>query len=272
MKKTRAASKTGATLDTVRALALALPGVEESTSYGTPAFKAGGKLFARLHQDGESLVVFVEPDARDLLMRSDPATYFITDHYVGHPMVLVRLARVEHGALAVLLEEAWRMRAPTRLVTGGASEKVAPVRPAKKAPPARAKKPAATPADALARVQALCLALPGAAENVKHGRPCFEVRGKTFVMFMDNHHGDGRLAVWCKAPPGAQGTMVESEPRRFFVPPYLGPSGWIGARLEADVVDWSAVAACVEEGYRMSAPKVRAAPKTRTAPKKPPRR
>jgi hypothetical protein len=80
------------------------------------------------------------------------------------------------------------------------------------------------------------------------------VRGKTFAMFLDNHHGDGRVALWCKAPPGAQAEIVAADPRRFFVPPYVGPRGWIGARLDLDP-DWGAVAACVEDSYRMTAPK-----------------
>lgn len=128
-----------------------------------------------------------------------------------------------------------------------------------KSAPAPARRPkrslaVTTPDEALTRVRALCLAFPETAEVEKHGRPCFAVRGKTFVMFLDNHHDDGRLAIWCKAPPGARGMLVESDPARFFVPPYVGPSGWIGARLEAGA-NWGAVAACIEESYRMAAPK-----------------
>lgn len=140
--------------------------------------------------------------------------------------------------------------------------------PAKKpAPaPAPAKKPrphaSAAPKDAFARVRSICLALSEVAEVEKHSRPCFAVRGKTFVMFMDNHHGDGRVAIWCKAPPGAQEMLVESDPARFFVPPYVGPSGWVGARVDGKV-DWGMIAACVEEGYQMAAPKPRAAKRGR---------
>ena len=111
-----------------------------------------------------------------------------------------------------------------------------------------------TPAEALARLRSICLAFPEAAEGLNHSNPCFEVRGRSFVMFLDNHHGDGRLAIWCKAPPGAQSMLVESDPSRFFVPPYVGPRGWIGLRLDVGI-DWSAVAACAEESYRMTAPK-----------------
>lgn len=103
------------TFDTVRQLALALPGVEEGTSYGTPAFKVGGKLLARFHQDGESLVIKTEYAAREVLMGANPKTFYITDHYRCWPWMLVRIASVDPDELRGLLEEAWRSTAPKRL-------------------------------------------------------------------------------------------------------------------------------------------------------------
>lgn len=112
--------------------------------------------------------------------------------------------------------------------------------------------PLKTPLD---RIRALCLALPGAYEKIGHNRPVFHVqRGKSFVMFMDNHHNDGRLAIWCNASEGAQDVLVHSRPERFFVPPYVGHRGWIGMRLEGDV-DWGEVAAVIEDAWRTAAPK-----------------
>lgn len=105
------------TFDTVRQLALALPGVEEGTSYGTPAFKVGGKLLARFHQDGESLVVKVEYAAREVLMGANPKTFYITDHYRCWPWILVRIASVDTDELRGLLEDAWRNTAPKRMVS-----------------------------------------------------------------------------------------------------------------------------------------------------------
>lgn len=102
--------------DDVRRLSLALPEVEEGTSYGTPALKVRGKLLARLKEDGETLVVRCGDDERDYRMQADPDTFFITDHYRGYPAVLVRLARVEEDDFRDLLEEAWRFNAPKRLV------------------------------------------------------------------------------------------------------------------------------------------------------------
>jgi hypothetical protein len=249
--KKKTTKKAGLGFDDVRALGLAMPGVEEGTSYGTPALKATGKLIARLREDGETLVVRIEDDARDLLLRSDPETFFMTDHYVGHPWVLVRLPRVERAALATLLEEAVRLVTPKR----GARSKPQPVKvkPATPSPPV-ARRGGKVATLALSRVRGICLALPDTTEQVSHGAPVWQARGKTFAMFADNHHGDGRVALWIKAPPGAQAMLVGADARRFFVPPYVGPRGWVGARLDLEP-DWDAVAVCLEDGWRMAAPK-----------------
>lgn len=109
--------------------------------------------------------------------------------------------------------------------------------------------------DALERMRALCLAFPETNERPSHGAPTFFVRDKkTFVMFLDDHHGDGRLAIWCAAGPGVQATLVDEEPERFFVPPYVGHRGWLGVRLDIDP-DWDELAGIVEDAYRLIAPK-----------------
>ncbi|HEX3549878.1 MAG TPA: MmcQ/YjbR family DNA-binding protein [Candidatus Elarobacter sp.] len=106
----------------------------------------------------------------------------------------------------------------------------------------------------LDRVRRLCLALPEATERESHGSPTFFVRAKpSFVSFVDDHHGDGRLAIWCAAPPGAQDVLLAADPDRFFRPPYVGTRGWIGMRLDGDP-DWAHVAAVVDEAYRTVAP------------------
>jgi hypothetical protein len=104
------------TFDGVRALAFALPETEEGLSYGTPAFRVKGKLFARLRDDEELLVVKVGFGEREALMAEDPVTFSITPHYQNAPMVLVRLATVDPEHLRELLTEAWRSVAPKRLV------------------------------------------------------------------------------------------------------------------------------------------------------------
>ena len=108
--------------ETVRELAQALPEAEESTSYGTLAFKVAGKLFVRLHQDGESIVVRIEPAERAMRMQADPSAFYITDHYAAHPWMLVRLTHVHRDDLADILKESWRLRAPMRVLAKYDSE------------------------------------------------------------------------------------------------------------------------------------------------------
>src|SRR6204780_5013560 len=101
------AANVPAAFEGVRRIALALDNVEEGTSYGTPAFKVGGELFVRMHQDGESLVVRTDFEQREELMASDPETYYITDHYLNYEWVLVSLSRVQPDALRDLMGRAW---------------------------------------------------------------------------------------------------------------------------------------------------------------------
>lgn len=108
----------------------------------------------------------------------------------------------------------------------------------------------------LDRLREVCLALPETSERLSHGSPTFFIRGKrTFVMYLDDHHGDGILGIWCAAPAGVQKDLVDTEPDRFFVPPYVGHRGWLGVRLDHDV-DWDEVAGIVTDAYCCVAPKV----------------
>lgn len=109
--------------------------------------------------------------------------------------------------------------------------------------------------DPLARLRKICLALPEAEEFVSHGEAAFRIKKqRVFAMFANHHHDDGRIAVWLKAAPGAQEMLIESQPDRFFRPPYVGPSGWVGVLLDART-DWAMVGELVEEGWRLIAPK-----------------
>jgi hypothetical protein len=105
------------TFETVREIARSLPGAVEGTSYGTPAFRVGKILFVRKHQDGESLVVKMDFDERAVRIRADPETFYITDHYLKYPWVLVRLATVDRDDLEDVITEAWRQCAPDRPVS-----------------------------------------------------------------------------------------------------------------------------------------------------------
>ena len=102
------ASRKGVTFDCVREIAQTLSGAMESTSYGTPAFKVKGKLFARQHQDGESLVIGVDFEEREEMMVVAPEKFYITDHYLNYPWTLVRMSQVNRDELCDLLMGSWR--------------------------------------------------------------------------------------------------------------------------------------------------------------------
>ena len=107
----------------------------------------------------------------------------------------------------------------------------------------------------LARLRAICLALPEANEKLSHGEPTwFAGKGKVFAMLDDHHHGSPHVSVWLPAGLGAQEALVESDPKRFFRPPYVGASGWVGVVLDTDP-DWSQVAWLVEQAFRLVAGK-----------------
>lgn len=108
----------------------------------------------------------------------------------------------------------------------------------------------------ITRLRKLCLSLPEAVEVEAWREPTFRVNKKLFAMYAapNNHHGGGRPAVWCKAAPGNQGLMVRAAPERFFVPPYVGPSGWVGVYLDG-MVDWAELKELLTDSYRLIAPK-----------------
>jgi hypothetical protein len=99
----------GVSFTDVSKLGRALPGVIEGTSYGTPALKVGGKLLVRLKEDGETLVLRMDFVNRDLLLRAEPDLFFLTDHYLNYPSILLRLTRVSKPRLKELLEDSWRL-------------------------------------------------------------------------------------------------------------------------------------------------------------------
>ena len=122
-------------------------------------------------------------------------------------------------------------------------------------------KPAGDPDKVLALLRKVCLSLPDTEEKIAWGESTFRVHGKLFAMFSNNHHGDGRIAVWCNAPPGAQQDLVAADPKHFFVPPYVGVGGWIGINLNTKLPN-GALAALLEQAYRTTEEK-RAAAKRR---------
>ena len=108
--------------------------------------------------------------------------------------------------------------------------------------------------EVLDRIRTICAALPETSERLSHGHPAFFIREKrSFAMVLDDHHGDGRFAIWCAAAPGTQELLVDADPEKFFRPPYVGHRGWIGVRLDRGL-DWDEIAGILEDAYAEVAP------------------
>jgi hypothetical protein len=107
----------------------------------------------------------------------------------------------------------------------------------------------------LDRVRALAEALPEVEVEEEGRHAGFSVRGKRFAWYLEDHHGDGRIAINAKAPPGVNGELADRDPERFFIPPYLGPRGWAGMWLDTPDVDWDEAERLLVEAYRLTAPK-----------------
>ena len=107
----------------------------------------------------------------------------------------------------------------------------------------------------LVRLTEICLALPETTRQSMGSHAGFQVRKKTFAYFLDNHHGDGIVAVTCKTALGENAERAAADPARFYLPAYLAPKGWVALRLDVGTIDWDEVAELVTESYRLIAPK-----------------
>jgi predicted DNA-binding protein (MmcQ/YjbR family) len=108
---------------------------------------------------------------------------------------------------------------------------------------------------AIKRLREVCLKLPEVFEKEAWGECTFRVTGGSMFAMTDcDHHGSGHIAVWVKAPAMVQEILVNSDAKRFFVPPYMGPKGWVGVRIDYKV-KWDEVAGILKDGYEMSLPK-----------------
>jgi hypothetical protein len=107
----------------------------------------------------------------------------------------------------------------------------------------------------LARLTKICLALPEAVRTDSGDHAAFLARKRTFAYFLNNHHGDGIVAVACKVLRGDNTELVRTQPDRFYLPAYIASRGWVGLRLDTRAVDWDEVAELVTGSYRLTAPK-----------------
>lgn len=107
----------------------------------------------------------------------------------------------------------------------------------------------------LEKLAKVCMALPGAAKEEMHGHVAFRVGKKTFAYYLNDHHGDGIVSVCCKVLAGDNERLIEASPRKFYMPAYIGPRGWVALRLDRATVDWSEAQELVRGSYEQTAPK-----------------
>ncbi len=105
------------------------------------------------------------------------------------------------------------------------------------------------------KIRTLCLSFPGTSERISHGTPTFFINDKlSFVQYWVDHHGDGKIALWCSAASGVQALLIEATPEVYFRPAYVGHLGWVGVRLDRDAT-WAEISGMIEEAYLNRAPK-----------------
>ena len=107
----------------------------------------------------------------------------------------------------------------------------------------------------LVRVTKICLALPEAVRMLMGDHASFGVRGKKFAYYLDDHHGDGIVAVCFRTESGQNTVLLAADTKRFYSPAYIGPRGWVGLRLDVGEIDWHEVADFLTDSYRLAAPK-----------------
>jgi hypothetical protein len=107
----------------------------------------------------------------------------------------------------------------------------------------------------LKRLTTLALALPEASRELMGSHASFRVRKKVFAYFLDSHHGDGIVAVTCKVLPGENAALAKAQPKRYYLPSYIGPRGWVALRLDLPKIDWSEVRELLLTSYLLTAPK-----------------
>ncbi len=107
----------------------------------------------------------------------------------------------------------------------------------------------------LTRVTKLALAFPEATRRIQGDHAAFLIRKKTFAYFLDNHHGDGIVAVTCKVMPAENAALVAAQKNRFYLPAYIGPKGWVALRLDIGEIDWDEVSDLLTASYLLIAPK-----------------
>jgi hypothetical protein len=242
----------------VREICLRFPAAEEKLSHGAPSFHVRGKMFLMFvddhHEDGRVAVwCKAELPEQRRLVASNPARFFVPPYVgvKGWVGVIVDPARADWIELSILVEHGWSSIAPAKVLKEGHVTSGKPLPPA--AP--RVTTDAKVARDALEKLTAICLALPGASREREARHASYRVGKKVFAYFLDNHHGDGNVAACVKGDKREHARAIAKDPTSFYLPAYVGPRGYLGIRLQAKRVDWKDVTARVTAAYEIVAPK-----------------
>lgn len=241
----------------LRALCLGFPGADEKLSHGMPSFHVRGKMFTQFVDNDYydiPLSAWVKStlDKQRELVADEPNHYY-TPKYVG-PAGWVGVSlwpSPDWITLTLLVEEAWLAVVPPKVATGEA----APPKAVKRAPVTRVTTDEKLARAALARLGKICSGLPEVACEAESKHATFRVRKKPFVYFLDNHHGDGIISACVKGEPKANTKLIASDPKRFYLPAYIGRSGFLGIRLDVKRVDWKDLETRVQKAWQLQAPK-----------------
>ncbi len=264
-----------AAFERVRAICLRFAGADVKLSHGAPAFNVKGKGFATFARGGygearPALWIKSTHDDQRRLVAQDSARYFVPPYVGVSGWVAVRLDPAlgpvgpNDVDLAILVENGWSAIVPKSLAAG--------------APRAAVKTSFQLPmtdegaaAAALARLRKLAEAFPDVATEVDARHATFRVNGKAFVYFFDNHHGDEIIAACVRVPLPELAREIAASPKRYYLPQYIGPKGWLGIRLNASnaKADWTDVAARIARSHALVlAPKKAAKKAAKTARRK----
>ena len=209
----------------------AMPAAEEGISYQIPAFKLNGRpaLFFACWKEHYSL-------------------YPATEHLVTTLKKELAPYKLSKGTIRFPLSEPIPVKLIERIVKVRAKEV------AERDKPKRIKGGSKAPETQLERVRRICNTMPSAFEKISHGAPTFFVQKDkgVFVMFHDNHHNDGHLAVWVPAPSGLQTELISEAPATYFKPPYVGSSGWIG--IELNQINDEILSVHIRQAWKLSSP------------------
>lgn len=239
----------------LREICLGFPGGDEKLSHGMPSFHVRGKMFTHF-VDNDYYPAAVSAWVKSTLakqkelVKSAPDQYFVPKYVGPAGWIGVSLDPkvVDWVTLTMLVEEAWLGVVPPKVATGEAK----PPKVAKKPPLVRVTTDEKIAKAALERLTKICLALAATDVDRESKHATFRAKKKPFVYFLDNHHGDGIISACIKGDPKANAKAIAKDPKRYYLPAYIGSRGFLGVRLDTKKVDWKDVEARTRDAHAMT--------------------